>query len=969
MSYTDEEKKESVQGLVQGTLSFPTDKLGNRNVVVSFNEIMELIRSIFVYDSDAIYYVIKLVSDDLGFLIRNELRTIDKLLDSVDDLSMPSKPINDVTSLADAKSALNEIDGALQRNGVIGVGESAKYNAFMDTIKNDLGRTTKMTYIPRGSSQAIKDIVRAASEAIVESRTNFTSLLEEHSSTIARVEQLLVSFDEFMAENIAGMVGSRQVARASSELQTLHTELDSMEPEERTSIARQSLLRVLANQAVIKGLVNRLLPGESKIAQLSYGTVTYRVSAYGEGTAPYIEGTECAPWKIRNSNNDVFGATINGTSITVDLLSEGAAQAELTGTNDGDFAIASSLSVPYPFQSTIGPFDIVAPANLFHIWVNGTHYEKRTITGVGITAASLAADLSSAADWVPSKPSLVFSDVSSCLKIVYGTGPGSPVLYSNRSMRIGQGVDDLGVLRSWYVATPTLELSDSSSGWDGNDELKVQANDATTSTTVSLPTGSWPDYSVTAASVASAISGSGFIGDVSGDKVVVRSTEYGEGSIVTIRSSGTGTDSHRGAITLGFTQDQEVRESDITGQTVVDALNNDATFRAEATASLVKRFLLTNSYATGSGSDIVISADEDPTAQWPSAASIKVSVSYGVGDVVGIYQLTGYSHSAGNLTLALDRNMRAAGTNMIVSVYSDVLKVKSTDTTTSGTVSITDPANSARTILGLASGSLESTVGKLLFEFNDLVLGWKALDLQPFRLKVGDKLINSAGTELTELAALGEIADGIVSIAPEVDASFALSSAGFFVESAAKMAYETFILDVQSWLSNAVFKDGLDRIDTMLAPLFLKQPTKNSVDRVYIEVSSLKTEIENLEQVCSDFLVNKLAGVDRALKLMNERGHNRARDLLLEGKISEFFSLTPQNSSYSGDFLTKAAEVVVEDLNESKTAKAKYDADIIRYAGSSLDDVDPNYNFLDIEEDLPEVLMEESWAGIDEDVG
>ena len=134
-------------------------------------------------------------------------------------------------------------------------------------------------------------------------------------------------------------------------------------------------------------------------------------------------------------------------------------------------------------------------------------------------------------------------------------------------------------------------------------------------------------------------------------------------------------------------------------------------------------------------------------------------------------------------------------------------------------------------------------------------------------------------------------------------------------------------------------------------------------------ISDLKTEIEALISLCNSFAVARIKGVDRVLRALSERGHNRARDLLLEGSISDFFATSAVDSSYGALFVAKAADVVVEDLNESNLAKARHDADVVRYAGSYVEDIDPQYDFSDFEEELPEMQIEDHWQGIDEDVG
>jgi hypothetical protein len=58
VGYSSDERDAAVSGLVQGTLSFPTDRLGVRNQATPFEEVKELANSALLYDPDAVFYII-----------------------------------------------------------------------------------------------------------------------------------------------------------------------------------------------------------------------------------------------------------------------------------------------------------------------------------------------------------------------------------------------------------------------------------------------------------------------------------------------------------------------------------------------------------------------------------------------------------------------------------------------------------------------------------------------------------------------------------------------------------------------------------------------------------------------------------------------------------------------------------------------------------------------------------------------
>lgn len=981
MAFSSDERKAAVEGLVQGTLSFPRDKLGPRDTATAYAEVAELARSVFLYDPDAIYYAINLAATELKRSAQGEVTIIDDLLDAVDDLSQPSKPIRTVAPLLDARIALNAIDGALSRNGSVGAREVARYNGAMATIRKELGRTTKMTYIPRGASQAVKDIVRPSAEASAESSRQFKLLKSRHQATMDRARQLTEALSEFLSVDLAGQVGSRQIARAASKLQSLYDDLEPMTAEERTAVARQTLLDVLANQAVVKGLVDRLTPGEPKLQQSVAGSQLYRVTAYGSGTAPALEGTVSAPWKLQDASSDQLGLNLNGASQTIDLLPGGVsdvtgiARAEVVGQKQGDFSINGDLATPWPLRSAAGPFD-TSTETTFHVWVDGVHYEKDVTSGASTPASTLVTDLTNAANWTPSKPELTFSDQGGKLQIAYNvTTP--PVAYADRMMEVTKGFNYISDLWPWdgvIGGTPTLIAGERSTGWDANDQLIVKANDDPDDVPVDLPvTGAWPDYLVSAADVASAITsdavaaGESFTGDGTGGFITVRSGLYGEGSIITILSDGLGTPSHRGMTTLGFFEGQELREQDVTGQAVVNLLNKDSWFSTRARASLVRNQYLSDGRGLrAADTQMTIPVAEDPTAGWPAASEVKMTITG--GDNSGIYTLSSYSWASGTLTLNLGRRLRDPTSGLLhqIKIYRDVLKITSRDSSTSGRV---QASGTARTALGFSTDDLRSTVNSLLVEVNDSVIGWKAFDLRPRKLRTTDKLFLENGTEVSSINGLASQESGILGVSPGVSSSFATAATGFYITSVGQIEHGLFNDALVEWVEGTSFDDELTSIDRKLSPLLLIHPTRSRVDNVYSLISSLKSEIEALISLCGSFSVARVKGVDRVVRSLAERGHNRARDLLLEGSISDFFATTSVNSSHGANFIAKAADVVVEDLNESNLAKARHDADVVRYAGSYVEDIDPQFDFSDFEEELPEMQLEDHWQGIDEDVG
>ncbi len=1023
MSYSSDERDAAVSGLVQGTLSFPVDRLGVRDQPAPFEEVRELTNSAFLYDPDAVFYIINQAAKALGNTVQAEVTICTDLLNAVDDLAMPYKPINDVSSLSDAATSLSVMQGALERKGVIGPSEYGRYNAAIGRAAEDIGRTARMTYVPRGSTQVVKDVVRSSSEAKNEVLSLFQSLKSEHENLIERIGYILSSYDQFLSANIAGAVGQRQLSRACSEMRQLHSDLNVLTPSQRTATARRSLLQVLANRSVVRALRDRVLPGAARVSQESGAPAQYRLSPYGIGTPARVGGEISAPWAIQGSHSDRLRGNYNGTVVDVDLVDgtlsgiSGVQQAIVYGFAEGNFAIHGDIATPYDLYSNVEPFNVPADPSgkgVFQVVVDGVFYECQLTAGAGRTAAQIRSDLTTPGNWLsPGVPPLSFPAAGAVVKIVYNN-PTPPVSYSEREVEVVNGYLAVSTppnsMWPWVVDDPSGPVTeDRSFGWNANNELWIHPNDyddfITNPIVVTLPDGSFPDFLITPAQVKAAIdaaatvSSEEFEGIVNGSRIAVASTwqrvvngttvDGGEGSIITIRSagirdlsdptgrSGYGTPSFLGIRTLGFSDGQYSRESDVSGQAVIKALNQSTSFAAQVRSSLIKQsyFESTEGIWSASGSLRKLQSS-DPTTGWPVASKLKVAIK--AGENRGIYGLVSYTWTnmggSDYLVLILDRRMRSEEPTISqhFEVYSEFIQLESLVDTTASKIDLEDPVTipptTARKVLGLSQSPYYGSVNEMFIEWNDPETGWKPFNAHSRKIKVGDK-VRSNGVEITTVSSVSDVESGLIRVDPEV--SDPVSYSAFSIESADYLAYQEFIDSLETWWAAFPYKENLDSLDRLINTVLRSQPNNDRVSSVYNAVSDLRNEltgVDSVDELIQSFSVREVPAASSATRALADRGLDRARELLLQGRFEEFFGTTSRTASHGGAFLDAATTAVVQDLNENNAARARFSAVYKRRAGDWTEDVDPSTNFTDTEEDLPEDVLEEYWPGVDEEV-
>lgn len=1014
MSYTSDERDAAVSGLVKGTLSFSRDRLGPRDVNSSFAEAQELVNTTLLYETDAIFYLVYLASNRLRRLVQAELDTIDELLDAVDDLLQPNRPVQDVSGAADAEAALIALEGAMSRRGGVSAQEYSRYTSSLKRLTDELARTTKHTYVPRGSSTAVTDVVRPEAQAKLDTRTAMDQLVKDHAAMLAGVDRILIAYDDFVALDIGAAVAEKQISRARESMAAIKDSLESLTPEQRIAEARTSLLGALANRGLVKGVAQVPAPGNKKVYQQLSAAAKYRISSSGEGSAPSVTGTLSAPFKISGTAKNLALEMNGGGALTFDLLPSGASfqagikQASLTGGIPGPFVIRADEDTPGPIYTgdTGSNYGLTAGTDdKLYVAVDGQTYE----VDISVTSSGTPTEVSDAINGTSGLSDVVTAAVVAGessgnrvrISYDYTTPANKPASYSDRRMAIVPGAQsDPSKFDSWRVNSDILAGTSTPkvTGWDGNNSLRVKANDDTDNLQIDLPVGSYPDYEVSAATVASAIDTAGgteFNSSATSDnRILINSTRYGEGSIITMTSYETGLrssgdraglmwPSHAGLATLGFLRHQEDRQRDIDGRTVTNLLNTNSSFKAQATATMERVEYLSARQATkqAAGADpghvkMDVPVETNPLANWPDAAELKVEVNN--GDNRGIYDINSLNWSGGVLEVEVkNRNFRDTNTDYLYSltVFRERLVITSKNRSTTGSLEVVVPGagNDARATLGLPTGAVASTVSKVLVEVNDPSTGWKPIDLRALGVKVNDELVQEdTNTTLTAVSGISEGRSGLLTVSPEVPAALSLTNTeGFFIRSAAAMSHDSFIEQLQLWkdLTLPPYQDDIASIDRLLSPILLIKASPGKVNQAYDVISGLRGKLAgsgSLSEVLASFSVAMINDVEDILQALKERGYDRALEVLVNGEPAKFPGMTSTDASYGRAAMSAMSEIAKEDINETKTNKSQFEDVHQRLRSESYDDKNPINDFSDIESlnTNPEAL--ELWAGMEE---
>ncbi len=949
MAYTSDEKNAAVLRIVQGNPRFKRSSLATRRVDTTSDEVSELIRTALFYEPDAVYYLAYLSSNYHTRTVKTAQTAVTELLDAIDDLLVPDRPIEDVSSLSEARRALQSMETALSANGIVSSRGFSRYNAAITKSRDGIGNAVKTSGVSLAGGSTTTDIVRPRSQARSDANSGLKTLKSLHASILTAVDLMLRAYDIYTSSGIATSVARTQISRAKSDLEDLEGALEGLTPSERVLQARDALLRIVANKGLVKAIAESPAPGEPKVSGSSY-----RASAYGTGTAPYVEGGISAPWPL-TSTARIVEVDVGGTVASVDISSTPnglSTAASLLSGNFENFKIGPTED-PYPISTkrivTGGTFAI-AGKTLFFI-VDGVLYEVNFVGNR--TAAQLAGDINLAIPVVTA--TAVTSGGLDHVDIDYASGLPPP-LSQNRYMRVASGVNNATGLAPWYVEGPSgAVFGEYSKGCDATDELRVQVNDAVSFTTINLTQGSWPDYLRTAAEVAADISGTGFTASDDSGRVRISSTIQGDGSRIKALadSISSETTSHRTLRVLGFNQNDELRGESVDGRVVQNTLNEDVTFKSVATATARRNTLLTARNAVVTGlSQLSIELDADSSSGW-TASKLKVTVSNGANH--GTYGVSSVVWTAPNLILNLSRQLvdQAATNKHSISVVEELLRLTSKSAGTTAYVDVAAPANSAHAVLGLSTVRAYGTVEQLLVEYNDPVLGWVPADLRRSKIDVGDIVLDDASVVAT-VTGVASVASGILDVTP-IAPSTLITVSNLYVMSGDAKLHEAFVLALETWSGDlSPFNDEeLSAIDRVLAPiLILQNPSRDQLASAYGVVEAYGTKLSDLKTVLDSYVVPSIAVVDDALRTMEEHGQDRARALLLEGRFDEFFGVTPRTASFSRTMMDAASRLTVNDLNEPTMTRGEEEKIFQRVTAFWEEDTNPSLS-VESEEPFP----------------
>jgi len=938
-NFTEQEVQNAVSQFVREGVKLQRSQLGPLDTNNTFSEVLEYAAGTLVFNPSSIFYLISLAANRVNQDVELALEYLDDILIGINEVGRDTVKVTRTSLLEDAAAALLEAERILTESSAITERQFSRYEASLNkfteasltpNIRESTGQPFPNTY----------QISRPPQKAQSAIKTSVASLSTLHTTLLSEVSQLRSTFSEFLALNLPLLSIQGTVEKARTDLRTLKREFDAATTDDAIGMTRDAFLRIEAGKAVVLNLTSISDPTEARMEGTTSNTIRARVSSSpASGTAASIALTRSAPYEVIPGTQDSIQLAVDGGGTQTATIIP-ADPAFLVGTQGETFDIHASSAANLTSVG-VGPYTVPAsPNNVFDVFVDGIGY-RATLTSGSRTAAQVAAKID-AATRIDGSPG-TFSAVATASD-------------SGGSLRLQHDIAGENTITIGDQTTLNTALGftsgQSSTGQADNREIRFLVDDVVV-VAATLTTGTR-----TAAQVAADIAGASASIDASAitvealpsnlEAVKVRSTSYGDGSSIAIKPI---TDVHREAMeTLGFLEDQTARSESTSLDTLHEAINALSGITAEQSRETLQE---------GDGGETIL----DGADYKLRLASGTINATPASGDVirivggsnVGHYRITAVSLGGTFDDVTVDRPFPiVTGTesqNQSWELLRDVLIISSDTISSSSSLEVVGGTLIAE--VGLTAGTVRGTVSGVRVSSSGVDQSFSGNDV-----RIGD-LLTLAGPTYSTTHTVTDVTDGGYQIEVTPEISNDMSAHLFSIQGSAYVEYREFEDQISYWDSNVLgpssFSENILELERLLNPLLVnKNPSAALVSGARTAAQNLQSIYEDLSTILEDFSVSAVTRIDALLDMLLERGLDRAHELLLLGQVSEFFSMTRDSASYSGNLLEKMREMAQNDVPLGRGAEMGHTEE--RLLGS-YEDTDFNWDFsdADAELDIPEI--------------
>ena len=381
-NYSDSEIQSVVDSLVRSSIRRPYDSLGIRRTDVTFSDVQESVAGVFLMYPRSPLYTLSLVAQRVREVYGTVTTAIDEISQALTVLRRRSLPVRDLSSLANARSALFELEGLVSKTSpkdITTIPAYKRMNSNLDRFLAAAGKNIKdngqVVQTPEQARQALPGLVISLENAVAE--------------YLRRVELLANGLSNYNSLNLAQVVALNVISNARQMLDARLTALEALSESDRLQVLRDTVLEILSIKAVV--LKFGSFPGLSSANSLSGNLL-----AYSDTSRPAI------PAKVTEtlSGGLVMVAGVDALSSTniLDVWVNGV-MPPWASVVVPPAAPSASLYLPESVYARIestaeGPYVIAAGVNdVLRFRVDDTTDYVVTLTAGSRTAAQIASDI------------------------------------------------------------------------------------------------------------------------------------------------------------------------------------------------------------------------------------------------------------------------------------------------------------------------------------------------------------------------------------------------------------------------------------------------------------------------------------------------------------------------------------------------------------------------------------------------
>jgi hypothetical protein len=944
--FSDDEINSAVSKFVRSDVKVIKDPLGPTDLGSKFDETIQFLSSTLTFDPNAVFYLVFLATNKLNQSVLQALAYAEDIQTALAELTKRTSPVKRTSLLGDAAAALLTVDSIATQNSAI---SNPAFERYLKSV--DAFRDASLTPNIKDAGQ----IVRPPQQARTAARESLISLDALYARILPGVVQIQSMLDEFLVLNLPVRVIQSSVRTVRSDLLSMQSDFEdtTTTADDKISQTRDAYLRLTSGKSVLSNLTTITDPRSPRMES----TATLKgVPAEPEGdgvlTSATVLNTKSGPWDIEIGVNDTLSIAEDGNAPTPYTIVP-SAQPVVQSYADDPYDIhgdAEALLV----GTNVGPFLIPAgPDNVFVVMVDGILYSGAITVGAAVPIATVLTDIQA----IPGLTTVlnITNDGSGRVKLEHvTTGPHS----------IAIGVDDPN--NTGVIDALGFTSGQENSGTEANNQIEIDG----LAPLVSLTNGS----ARTAAQIVSDINTwitANFPGDYLAAVVPIGPATYiyitkTKAGAQTLTMTAPSASPNREIVlrayqTLGFSEGQSDSVKSTTAAEVAKIINDIDLI----TAAPVK----TNFEEGSDGTCFSATVFRVPAGTinlLPPISHVGDQLFIRHGDNAGHYRIVSIVTGAfDTITVEAFRPFLFTGTvDESWIIQREVLQVTSKSSLL--TTELVVGAANANATLGFTPGTTRGTTTGFRATDAGVDVSFTQADVI-----AGDilKRISGPNTPPTkEHTVVSVSADKQIEIDPPLptDSSLLLD---FQILSVDAIEYDQLVADLADWdelRESSPYAKDLQELTRVLNPVLNSTgPSGVAVGDASTALTELIDLLEDLTDKLVEFVVRTIPRMDAGLRMLQERGFDRAFNTLMDGEIAAFFGFDKDDAS-TGSFLLKSMrQIAQKDVPVSKNTT---DADDKIHDPTTYIDRDPNFDHSDRDSDENEVLIGETTVIDSDDV-